>query len=317
MHIRGRLKQYKFFHWAYNLIHYKSLLHNKAAYKKYNINKPLIASLSSKDFPDKESRAWLDTGHSKDLVSGKEQFNHFTSDIQQQLLSWSDNGFIILKNFFDDDKTASINKEIEKLVHQKKLHPTHDNKLMFANKISALIRKITHEKKLTDLLSFILDKEVVPFQTINFIYGSNQRAHSDSIHMTTYPLGYLIAVWIALEDTNPDNGPLFYYPGSHCLPYLLNNDFNEGETALTLGKKDYTDYEEVVEKLIEEKQLEKKIFLAKKGDVFIWHANLVHGGLPVANPQQTRKSMVIHYYAKGVIKYHEISERPSLLEEGP
>jgi ectoine hydroxylase len=258
----------------------------------------------------------LDTGHSKNLVAGKEQFNHFTADVQQQLLSWSDNGFIILKNFFDDAKIESINKEIEKLVHQEKLQPTHDNKLMFANKISATIKNITFEKRLIDILSFILDKEVVPFQTINFIYGSNQRSHSDSIHMTTYPLGYLIAVWIALEDTNPDNGPLFYYPGSHRLPYLLNNDFNEGETALTLGKKDYADYENVIEKSIKEKNFEKKIFLARKGDVFIWHANLVHGGAPVANPQLTRKSMVIHYYAKDVIKYHEISERPSLMEEG-
>jgi hypothetical protein len=311
-----RLKQFKFLHWAFNLLHYKSLLHNKAAYKKYNINKPLIASLSSKDFPDKQSGAWLDAGHSKYLAATKKQFDHFTADIQQQLLSWSDHGFMILKNFFDDAGTGSINKEIEKLVRQKKLHPTHDNKLMFANKISSVIKNITQEKKLTDILSFLLDKGVVPFQTINFIYGSNQRAHSDSIHMTTYPLGYLIAVWIALEDTNPDNGPLFYYPGSHRLPYLLNNDFNEGGTSLTLGWKDYTDYEEVIENLITGKQFEKRVFLAKKGDVFIWHANLVHGGMPVANPGLTRKSMVIHYYAKDVIKYHEISERPSLLEEG-
>ncbi|MDB5193249.1 MAG: phytanoyl-CoA dioxygenase [Segetibacter sp.] len=88
-----------------------------------------------------------------------------------------------------------------------------------------------------------LGKEVVLFQTLNFIKGSNQRAHSDSIHMTTYPLGYLIAVWIALEDTNDNNGPLFYYPGSHKLTYLLNNDFNETSNLLKLGKKDYTDYE--------------------------------------------------------------------------
>ena len=145
----------------------------------------------------------------------------------------------------DDETVEAINKEITNLVEQKKLHFTHDNKLMFANKISSLIKKITLEKKLTNILDFILDKETVPFQTINFLRGSNQRAHSDSIHMTTYPLGYLIAVWIALEDTNMQNGSLFYYPGSHRLPYLLNNDFNEGETAFTLGKKDYTDYEDV------------------------------------------------------------------------
>lgn len=313
MPILEKLKQFKFAHWIYNLFHYKMLLHNKAAYKKYNIHKPLVASISSKDFPDKESRAWLDTGDSKKLVATKEEFNHFSADIQQQLLSWSDNGFIILKNFLDDETVEAINKEITNLVEQKKLHFTHDNKLMFANKISSLIKKVTLEKKLTNILDFILDKETVPFQTINFLRGSNQRAHSDSIHMTTYPLGYLIAVWIALEDTNMQNGSLFYYPGSHRLPYLLNNDFNEGETAFTLGKKDYTDYEDVLEELIAKNDFEKKIFLAKKGDAFIWHANLVHGGSPVIDASLTRKSMVIHYYAKDVIKYHEISERPSLL----
>jgi ectoine hydroxylase-related dioxygenase (phytanoyl-CoA dioxygenase family) len=162
-------------------------------------------------------------------------------------------------------------------------------------------------------LNFILDKEVVAFQTINFIEGSQQRAHSDSIHMTTYPLGYLIAVWIALEDVNIDNGPLFYYPGSHKLPYLLNSDFNEGENALTLGKKDYKDYEDVLEESVITNGFQKKEFLANKGDVLIWHANLIHGGAPIVNKNLTRKSMVVHYYANDVIKYHEISERPSLL----
>jgi ectoine hydroxylase len=308
-------KQFRIAHWAYNLLHYKSLLHNKAAYKKYHIHKPLIASISSKDFPDKESRAWLDIGHSKDLVVTKEKFKEFPPDVREQLLTWSDNGYMILKNFFDDPAIDSVNSEIEKLVRQQKLHPTHDNKLVFANKISSIIKNITLDERLTGILSFILDKEVVPFQTLNFIYGSGQRAHSDSIHMTTYPLGYLIAAWIALEDTSMDNGPLFYYPGSHRMPFLLNNDFNEGETALTLGKKDYADYEDVIEKKIKEKKFEKKVFPAKKGDLFIWHANLVHGGSPVAKPGLTRKSMVIHYYAKDVIKYHEITERPSLIED--
>ncbi|HLY72164.1 MAG TPA: phytanoyl-CoA dioxygenase family protein [Puia sp.] len=313
MRIKNIIKQYKFTHWIYNLFHYKMLLHNKAAYKKYNIHKSLVASISSKDFPDKESQAWLDKANSKNLVAEKEKFNSFTTDIQRQLLSWSDDGYIILNNFFDDHTTESVNQEIDKLITKKKLHFTHDNKLMFANRMSSVIKKITLERKLTDILSFILGREVLPFQTINFLQGSNQRAHSDSIHMTTYPLGYLIAVWIALEDTNLENGPLFYYPGSHRLPFLLNNDFNEGDTAITIGKKDYPDYEDAIEKLIITNNLEKRVFLAKKGDVFIWHANLVHGGSPVSDRQMTRKSMVIHYYATDVIKYHEISERPSLL----
>jgi len=308
------MKRFKFLHWLYNLLHYRSISHNRAAYRAYKIQKPLIASISSKDFPDKTSRAWLDTGHSSHLASTKTAYNSFPPAIQQQLLTWSDKGYLIWKGFFEPAEADTIQHEVDRLAQKGKLHPTHDNKLMFANRHSALIRNVTREKRLTGLLSFILDKEVVPFQTINFIHGSNQRAHSDSIHMTTYPLGFLIAVWIALEDTSPDNGPLFYYPGSHRLPYLLNSDFNEGETSLLLGNKDYIDYEDRIEEQIKQQSLQPEVFLAKKGDMLIWHANLIHGGMPVKDHSLTRRSMVIHYYAKDVIKYHEITERPSLLK---
>lgn len=312
--IASFLKRYKPAHWLYNLAHYKSLLHNRQAFKQYNLNKPLFASISSKDFPDKTSQAWLDVGNSKELAVQHPAFAAFPGSVQKQILNWSDDGFMILQNFFDDDTVSSINKEVDKIVEKNLIPFTHDNKLPFANKLSSVIKEITYNPQLISILNFLLGKEVVPFQTLNFIKGSNQRAHSDSIHMTTYPLGYLIAVWIALEDTNENSGPLFYYPGSHKLPYLLNNDFNEMSTALKLGKNDYPDYEDVVEEVIEKNRLDKKTFFAKKGDVLIWNANLIHGGSPIKDHSLTRKSMVIHYYAKDVIKYHEITERPSLME---
>jgi ectoine hydroxylase len=308
------LKQFKPVYWIYNLLHYKALKHNKAAYKKYNIHKPLIASISSKDFPDKESRAWLDVGDSASLAPKGTSFSNFTPEIQQQILKWSANGYIVLDKFFNESTCDAINSEIESLLQRKKIRFTGNHKIMFANKKSSLIKGVANNPEILKLLGFLLDKEVVPFQTINFIHGSEQRAHSDSVHMTTYPLGYLIAIWIALEDVTHENGPLFYYPGSHKLPYLLNNDFNEGETFLTLGKKDYPDYEDMLEELVAKKGYQSKEFHAHKGDVLIWHANLVHGGAPIINNDLTRKSMVIHYYAKDVIKYHEITERPSLLE---
>lgn len=307
------LKQFKPLHWLYNLLNYKSLRHNRAAYKKYHINKPLIASISSKDFPDKESRAWLDTGDSALLAPQKEQFASFPVSVQEQLKKWSSAGYMILERFFDEKTCDAVNAEIDQLQQSGKLYFTYGNKLMFANRKSKLVKSIAEDRGLKKILSFILDKDIVAFQTINFIHGSQQRAHSDSIHMTTYPLGYLIAAWIALEDVTHDNGPLFYYPGSHKLPYLLNNDFNEGSSFLTLGKKDYTDYEDVLENLVQKNGFEKKEFLAKKGDVLIWHANLVHGGAPILHKDLTRKSMVVHYYASDVIKYHEITERPSLI----
>lgn len=313
MKLFNRLKKLKPAHWLYNLLHYRALTHNKAPLEKYQIKKKLFGTISSKDFPDKESKAWLDIGNSVELAPLQQEFKNFDAAVQQKIINWSNNGYIILENFFSEDICDAINNEVRDLVKTNTLRFNDVNKLMFANKKSELIKNITQQKQLTAILSFLLGKEVVPFQTINFITGSQQRAHSDSIHMTTYPLGYLIAVWVALEDTNENNGALFYYPGSHKLPYLLNADFNDGETALLLGKKNYTDYEDVLQDIIEKNRFEKKEFYAKKGDVFIWHANLIHGGMPVTNTQLTRKSMVIHYFAKDVIKYHEITERPSLL----
>jgi len=308
------LKQFKPLYWAYNFINRKKLRHNIEPFKKFKIHKPLIASISSKDFPDKSSKAWMDTANSKDVAPTKVKFKSFSESIQSKISAWSDNGYMILENFFEPATCDAINDEIDQLVKNNTLSFNSSHKLMFAHKKSALISSVAQEKRLLDILDFLLDKETVLFQTINFIKGSEQRAHSDSIHMTTYPLGYLVAAWLALEDTTNENGALFYYPGSHKLPYLLNPDFNEGETILTLGKKTYQDYEDMIEQQIKNNAFPKVEFHAKKGDLFIWHANLLHGGSPIMNKKSTRKSMVMHYFAKDVIKYHEITERPSLLE---
>jgi hypothetical protein len=313
MSVLRRFRDFKFLHWIYNLLHFRHLLHNRKAYQKYQVRRPLFSSISSRDFPDKESQAWLDRGSSRELVGGQPAFQLFDPDIQTGLMEWSEKGMLLWKHFMEEGTVEAVNREIQRLIERKKLRATHDHKLLSAHRHSLLIEAIEREERLTSLLGFILGKKVIPFQTINFLRGSEQKAHSDSIHMTTYPLGYLIAVWIALEDVNEANGPLFYYPGSQKMPYLLNSDFNEGATKFRLGKHDYRDYESALRERVEREGYEKKFFLANKGDLLVWHANLVHGGSPVLDPSLTRKSMVIHYFAEDVIKYHEITERPSLL----
>lgn len=311
----NKLKQIKPIHWLYNLWHFRALQHNRQAYRKYGIHKPLFASISSKDFPDKTSKAWLDINDSAVVASQNSAFLSFPEDIQQKIKDWSAKGYLIMEGLLTEKDVDAINAETERLQQAGKLKFTNGNKLMFANRISPVIQNVTTHPAITRVLNFLLGKNVVPFQTINFINGSEQKAHSDSIHMTTYPLGYLIAAWIALEDITPDNGPLFYYPGSHKLPFLLNSDYNTSSSLLTLGTKKYSDYEDVLQAMVDEKHFEAKPFLAKKGDVLIWHANLIHGGAPITNKKSTRKSMVVHYYADDVIKYHEITERPSLMKE--
>ena len=184
---------------------------------------------------------------------------------------------------------------------------------MFALKQSEAIRKAGTNNHLNQILNHLLDGQAMLFQSINFLQGSEQASHSDSIHMTTYPLGGLLGVWIALEDIAEDNGPVHYYPGSHKLPYYLNADYNNAGNMLLIGDKSYAVYEDMMRRKIDELQLKKEVFTAKKGDVLIWHANLFHGGEPHLNKDKTRKSLVFHYFKKGVICYHEISQRPALI----
>ena len=71
----------------------------------------------------------------------------------------------------------------------------------------------------------LYDREVVPFQTLNFLRGTQQMAHSDTIHFSSLPAKFMAGVWIALEDVTHENGPLFYYPGSHKMPEYNFNHF--------------------------------------------------------------------------------------------
>lgn len=108
--------------------------------------------------------------------------------------------------------------------------------------------------------------------------------------MTTYPLGYLAAAWIAFEDIHADSGPLEFYPGSHRLPYIFSHDLQISvEDMKNEGYATYrARYEPLVQRLIGGHGLRPEYFEGRKGDVLIWHANLLHGGSPRRDFRLTR-----------------------------
>ncbi|MDE3198269.1 MAG: phytanoyl-CoA dioxygenase family protein, partial [Acidobacteriota bacterium] len=148
-----------------------------------------------------------------------------------------------------------------------------------------------------------------PLQTIASHKGSQQGLHSDSIHMTTYPLGYLAAAWIAFEDIHPDCGPLVYYPGSHRLPYVFSQDAGiaRGDFEREGYAPYHAKYEPRIRQLVEENGFAPQYFHAKKGDVLIWHANLVHGGSARRNLALSRRAVVCHFFAAGAFVYHDLA----------
>lgn len=313
----GILRKVKINYVLLNITQYNKLKHNRKLYRQYGLNKSIVSSISSYDFKGiTEELPWLDQPDAATKLSSHPEFKNFDENTQRQLSQWSSNGYMILKSFFTDQKVEEINQEVDQLIKNKLVDFNFTGrKIMFAHKHSELLRQVAKNEKLLKLLSFVLGKNVLPFQTINFLKGSEQRAHSDFIHMTTHPKGNLIAAWIALEDISSENGPLIYYPGSNKLPYLLNTEFDHGGNTLMIGDDAYLRYENKVQEIIAQNNLEAKEFHAKKGDVLIWHANLLHAGKAILNEKLTRKSMVVHFYAEGVICYHDLTQRPAILEQ--
>ena len=300
----------KFLYELYNFFQYKKLKKNLGLYKELGLRKRYYSSVSDSDFKGVDPGVF---GPSKEEVEaiGK-KYEELSSEVKNQVAGFGDDGYAIIKGFFSEERIDAINSEVDRMLATGEVNYKYQNKIMFAIHKSQLIYDMGADGDLMKVLDYLQGEKTSLFQSINFKTGSNQRTHSDAIHMSTFPRGRMIAVWVALEDMSLENGPLHYYPGSHRLPYVMNEDFGNTSSRWWLGPKEYSDYEDRIAEIIEEKKLKKDVFVAQKGDVLIWHANILHGGEKVVDLDSTRKSVVFHYYADKCIAFHEITERPTL-----
>jgi ectoine hydroxylase-related dioxygenase (phytanoyl-CoA dioxygenase family) len=111
------------------------------------------------------------------------------------------------------------------------------------------------------------------------------------VKVDTNPM-HLVATWLALEDVEAGTGELEYYVGSHRAPDFLfggNSKWMESHTG---------EHDNFLQSLHDDAvrySQKRSSFLAKAGDVLIWHADLAHGGAPITEPSRTRRSLVTHF----------------------
>jgi hypothetical protein len=311
----GFLRRLRFTYWLFNLLNLLRLIKNKQLYKSLGIGKAVWQHVAHADIKQPSADIpWMDQpGITAETIRQRARFADFSPAVQTQLLQWPAQGFIILPGLLTTEADA-VNAEITMLLQTGKVAFNFTGRKIFnAWQQSPAVASVFHHPLLLNIIRFIFEKDVIPFQTVNFIRGSQEKPHSDSIHMTTEPLGYLGAAWVALQDIELGSGELVYYPGSHRLPYIMSEDFANGNTALHLGANTRESYEAKIEEMLQQHACVGHSFLAKKGDVLLWHANLLHAGSPILNPQLTRHSMVAHYFGAGVLQYHEITQRPAII----
>ncbi|MBX3103195.1 MAG: phytanoyl-CoA dioxygenase family protein [Bacteroidetes bacterium] len=314
----GTLRHQKIWYVLNNVLHARQLRGNIPLYRQYGIRRSVFAPINSSHISQPGPLPWLDRPEVYTHLDSDPVYRRLTPQQQQWVQDWCRDGYLLLRGFASPERVAALNAEVEALLASGRLRYNYTGvKIMDALHTSPLVQAMSEDHEVISLLALLLQRPVRPFQSINFKQGSQQKLHSDFIHMATEPRGYLAAAWLALEPIDAGNGPLLYCPGSHRLPYVMLPDFPHQNTKWTLGRDSYRAYEAHIERLVQEQQRSVVQMEAQAGDLFIWHANLLHGGAPILDPQRTRKSMVTHYLAQDVLCYHEITERPTLFGKNP
>lgn len=165
-------------------------------------------------------------------------------------------------------------------------------RVLDAWRTNAAVRRLACAPTVLELLAELYRRRPIPFQTLDFAHGTEQRLHADTIHFDSLPSGLMCGVWVALETVGAEQGPVQYVPGSHRLPAV-----GADEARDATGRFDYRRYEDLVASRVAGMPVEQ--FHGAAGDAVVWQAGLVHGGAPTSLRGSTRWSQATHYFFDG------------------
>ncbi len=263
-----------------------------------------LGPCDSKYYPYAQHTAWFDRPDADEHIQKLLTQGDINEVEAAKLRQFVQEGYLEIEGLIDEALVDAVNAEIDKAVAEgyqgykygtsKRIEHLHDH--------YPHIRQLWLDKRHRRYVGLIFDTAARPCQTLTYVFGSQQDAHQDLIHLTPVPAGYMCGTWIALQDVVPDSGELVVYPGSHRERRYYMTDFDcakvEGSWA-EFGRTVVTQFEKVKE------DYEPVIYRPKKGSVLIWHENLLHAGSARIDKSLERRSIVIHSFADGAVAYYD------------
>jgi ectoine hydroxylase-related dioxygenase (phytanoyl-CoA dioxygenase family) len=241
---------------------------------------------------------------------------------RRQKRFYDENGYLVLRKFFSTDEVVALKQMAidlwteprdPNLIIDMGAGPYANQRMKLSDApyecrkynhkindlylISELFRSYFLSPKLVRVLSNCVEGSPLIINSLNFTVGSSQRAHFDTWYMPPPIEDAMVVASLALENCTPDNGPVFYYPGSHRLSKYR---FSTGHIRAVESEMPVCDG--FLWPTLQAAGIEKKVLICKAGDLFIWHSQLLHGGSPINDPQATRRSIVVHYWRQGDIE---------------
>lgn len=233
----------------------------------------------------------------------------YTLEEKEILIKYHEDGYLVidleLDESFINTLMDGIFNELHKLKTQDDRYHYSDSPRVFeAWKTIPNVLSLARHPKLLSTLKLLYNRNPIPFQTINFLKGSNQPLHQDSIHFYTQPERWMVGTWTALQDMSVDCGPLEIVPGSHKWNHYNFQNLNLPVVEFGNQFNNYAEYESFLVYMLESSDLVKKQWLGKKGQTLIWASNLLHGGAEILNSESTRYAQATHFYFEGCNHYY-------------
>lgn len=261
------------------------------------------------DYEDPDLTPWFDRPDALETIAARETAGELTSEEADHFRHFVTHGFIVLKGMLDEPLLQAIDSEVDDAIAKgyNGYEYGSSQRLEHLHRHYPNINKLFFDRRYLDLLDKLYRAKAIPCQTLTYVFGSQQDAHQDTVHLTPFPAGYMCGVWIALQDVLPNSGELVVYPGSHRLPRIYMHRAN----CAKIKNGDWKEFGEKVvgrwKNLLEEHHFTPETYRAKRGDVLIWHENLMHAGSVRLDQSLPRRSIVIHTFADGAVVYYDSS----------
>jgi len=235
-----------------------------------------------------------------------------------QIKQYQDKGFIAPIEALSKSEANEVRNEIE-FIEKKWPNELKELGRNYVHLISPVFDKVCHNPKILNAVESIIGKNILVCGTTLFVKNSHEKEfvsfHQDAKYIGLEPHNWVTA-WVAVTDSNEENGCMRMWPGSHKDNIKFHNQKFDENNLLTRGQT------------VENVPINKTVpVVLKAGQMSLHHPAIVHGS-DLNKSKDRRIGFVIQSYigtnvrqvlgkmyvqlarGKDLFNYHENVKRP-------